>query len=252
MRFGNGFSGQVHGERQIGLSRRRLRGIGLLGLALVAAWLGLPGSGHGQSDSARQFEKIGDKADVSGALCRMPLAFTENRGQWPDSILYRANAGGATMWFTATGAYYQFTRRVSSADGSSAEEEAIFDRRQCPARDAGRDGMETMMIKAGFVGANPKPTMSGDKMMEYKCNYFIGNDKSKWRTDVPNYEAIVLNEVYPGIDLTYYGNGHQMEYDFVVSPGADYSQIRIQVPRVRNRWRSIPKVIWKLRPAGAQ
>ena len=90
------------------------------------------------------------------------------------------------------------------------------------------DSIETMVIKAAFVGANPNPTASGDNLMDYKCNYFLGNDPSKWRTDVPNYEAIVLEEVYPGIDLTYYGNGRQMEYDFVVSPGADYSQIQIQ------------------------
>jgi len=47
----------------------------------------------------------------------MPLAFTENRGQWDERVKFRANAGGATMWFTETGAYYQFTRRIPS-DGT--------------------------------------------------------------------------------------------------------------------------------------
>lgn len=65
-------------------------------------------------------------------------------------------------------------------------------------------------------------------LLEYKCNYFLGNDQSKWRTDVPNYTSVTYQEVYPGIDLKYYGDGRQMEYDFIVPPGADYSQIKVQ------------------------
>ena len=52
------------------------------------------------------------KATAITGLASMPLAFTENQGQWDEQVLFRANAGGATMWFTKSGAYYQFTRRV--------------------------------------------------------------------------------------------------------------------------------------------
>ncbi len=171
---------------------------------------------NGQSNS--------NDAQVIKSISSLPLAFTANQGQWPDSILYRANAGGATMWFTPTGAYYQFTRRVGndsaldSLDPIGRPDKFYHE----------SDSIEIMMLKASFVGANPSPRVSGKSMMEYKCNYFLGNDPTGWRTDVPSYEEIVLKEVYPGIDLTYYGRGRQMEYDFVVSPGADYSQIRIQ------------------------
>ena len=50
--------------------------------------------------------------NVITGLASMPLAFTENQGQWDEQVLFRANAGGATMWFTKSGAYYQFTRRL--------------------------------------------------------------------------------------------------------------------------------------------
>jgi hypothetical protein len=70
--------------------------------------------------------------------------------------------------------------------------------------------------------------MTGIHAMEYKCNYFIGNDPNEWHTDVPNYQALVYEDIYSGIDLKYYGNGKQMEYDFIVEPGADFSQIQIQ------------------------
>ncbi|MFQ6007590.1 MAG: hypothetical protein ACE5K8_01430 [Candidatus Zixiibacteriota bacterium] len=58
------------------------------------------------------------KTTVSRNLSSMPLAFTENQGQWPDSILFRTNAGGATMWFTKNGVYYQFTRAPSSIEAA--------------------------------------------------------------------------------------------------------------------------------------
>ena len=64
--------------------------------------------------------------------------------------------------------------------------------------------------------------------MEYKCNYFLGNDPTKWHTDVPNYEAITLKDIYPGIDLKYSGDGSgQASYEFITSPSADIAQIKV-------------------------
>jgi len=181
------------------------------------------------------------RVSITRNLTSMPLAFTENRGQWDERALFRANAGGATMWFTTEGVVYQFTRRVpadgadvtlSLSKGDVTEEKARLRQAQPDFRDDRfshePDSIETMMIKASFVGANLNPAVRGEDMMEYKCNYFIGNDPSAWRTDVPNYWAIVLEDVYTGIDLKYYGNGKQMEYDFIVSPGADFTQIQIE------------------------
>ena len=58
-------------------------------------------------------------------------------------------------------------------------------------------------------------------------NYFLGNDPSKWRTDVPQYARLKRRDVYPAIDLVFYGNQRQIEYDFVLRPGADASAIRL-------------------------
>ncbi len=162
--------------------------------------------------------------EVNRNIASMPLAFTENQGQWDERVLFRANAGAATMWFSQDGAYYQFTRRVARDDEVSDDPlHPGLDR-----FDRELDSIETMMIKASFVGANPNPQIAGIDAMEYKCNYFIGNEPDKWRTDVHNYEAIIYEDIYDGIDLKYYGNGRQMEYDFIVSPGADPEQIRIE------------------------
>jgi hypothetical protein len=167
---------------------------------------------------------IASSGMLAQSLSSMPLAFTINKGQWPDSIGFRANSGGTTMWFTPGGAYYQFTRRVESKDEAR--------RSDLVGRDRGSfgnstDSIETMLIKASFVGCNQNRQLSGDNLLEYKCNFFLGNDTSTWQADVPNYGAVTYKEVYSGIDLKYYGDGRNMEYDFIVAPGADYSQIKI-------------------------
>ncbi len=160
---------------------------------------------------------------VTKSLTSMPFSFTQNNGQWDEQVKFRANAGGATMWFASDGAYYQFTRTIRSEDSDPFEDVTLsLSKGHRP------DSIETMMIKANFVGANQNPQMVGVDMIDYKCNYFIGNDQLKWATDVPNFTAVMYEQIYDGIDLKYYGNGTHMEYDYIVEPGADFSQIKIQ------------------------
>jgi hypothetical protein len=78
-----------------------------------------------------------------------------------------------------------------------------------------------------LVGASPAPEMDASELQPGVSNYFFGNDPSKWRTNVPHYSRIRYRDVYPGIDLVFYGSGTSLEYDFVVRPGADPSRIRL-------------------------
>jgi PKD repeat protein len=180
----------------------------------------------------------------------MPLSFTKNMGQWDDRVLFRTNAGGATMWFTKEGVTYQFTRRIDTRSGAVPAPGVIVGQDRFGPDTSGlagapplavgdprfdrlgntRDSIETLVLTAKFVGANPNPEVVAEGQMEYKCNYFIGNEPMKWRKDVPNYEAITLKDIYPGIDLKYSGrrgNG-QAAYEFVVAPGADIAQIKVE------------------------
>ena len=85
------------------------------------------------------------------------------------------------------------------------------------------------LLRMKLVGANPNPKIVGMDELPGKSNYFIGNDPKKWRTNVPNYARVKYANVYPGVDLVYYGNQGQLEYDFVVQPGADLRQIALDV-----------------------
>jgi hypothetical protein len=78
-----------------------------------------------------------------------------------------------------------------------------------------------------LLGANPAPAATGLEPMAGKSNYFIGDDPRQWRAEVPTYGKVRFASVYSGIDLVYYGNQRQLEYDFVLSPGADPSAITL-------------------------
>ncbi len=81
-------------------------------------------------------------------------------------------------------------------------------------------------LRIGFSGARAASITAEDALPGH-ANYFIGHDASKWRTDVPMFRRVVARDVYPGIDLVYYGTGQNLEYDFIVHPGADPNKIRL-------------------------
>lgn len=162
---------------------------------------------------------------------QMPLAFTKNMGQWDERVLYRADIVGATMWFTKDGVTYQLTRSIARVAGAALG--AVSDSGQNALTTGerfsdARDSMEQLVLTTKFIGANPNPVVVGEGQMEYICNYFVGNDPTKWHTEVPSYSAIVLKDIYPGIDLRYSGDdSDQAAYEFIAAPGADITQVRV-------------------------
>jgi hypothetical protein len=84
-----------------------------------------------------------------------------------------------------------------------------------------------------LVGSNHAAQASLLEPLEPKLNYFIGNDPSRWRTDIPTYGKARYQNVYAGIDVVYYGNGDQLEYDFIVAPGADPGRIALDFAGAR-------------------
>jgi hypothetical protein len=78
-----------------------------------------------------------------------------------------------------------------------------------------------------LLGANRRAKATAQDELPGTSNYFIGSDPKKWRTNVPNYTKVQFENVYPGVNLVYYGNQQQLEYDFVVAPGANPSVIQL-------------------------
>jgi|GEM_PF-2074936 len=148
------------------------------------------------------------------AVTAMPLPFTENCGQFDPRVRFQAHTRRATVWITGDGVYYDFLRprsRISTEPMASSNRE-----------------VECLTIGVTFIHANPSPSLAGAGLQQYHTNYLIGSDPLEWRTGVPNYDTVVFNGIYSGIDLKYYGNSAGLEYDFIVSPGADASQIEVR------------------------
>ena len=93
--------------------------------------------------------------------------------------------------------------------------------------------MKTSVLRMRFEGSNSTPEIAGTNPLPGKINYFIGNDPTKWHTDIPSYGAVRYKGVYPGVDAVFYGNQQRLEYDFVVAPGADPKAIALNIEGAR-------------------
>lgn len=82
-------------------------------------------------------------------------------------------------------------------------------------------GETAAIIRMSLLGAQIPQRITGQDEAANKSNYFVGNDPSKWRRNVANFARVKIGQVYPGIDLVWYGNQRLLEHDFIVAPGAD-------------------------------
>src|SRR5437773_6308574 len=144
------------------------------------------------------------EARVSETYGKLPLHFEANRGQTDEDVRFLARGAGYSLYLTAGEAVLVLTK---------------------PNPDATQARGTPVVVRMSLVGAAPKPPVSGLDELPGKANYLIGKDPAKWRTNVPTYAKVHYRAVYPGIDLVYYGNQRQLEYDFVVAPGADPNRI---------------------------
>ena len=85
---------------------------------------------------------------------------------------------------------------------------------------------QSPLVKLIPLGANKHPEIIAEGLQKGKISYFIGNNPKEWRTNIPTYSAVVYKEIYDGIDIKFYGNNRQLEYDIIVKPGTDPSQVR--------------------------
>src|ERR1700722_13801248 len=88
-------------------------------------------------------------------------------------------------------------------------------------------GKGTSTLRTKLAGSDPAARLVPEGPQTSVSNYFVGNDPNRWRTSVPNFEKIRYVAIYPGIDLVYYGREGNVEYDWILSPGADSRRIRM-------------------------
>src|SRR6266403_72175 len=161
---------------------------------------------------------------------RLPISFEENVGQSAREVSYLSRGSGFELFLTPQEAVLALQNPVPR-DLSPRHRFATL-RALHQARLA-RKVATTTALRMRFEGSNPKAQIAGLDVMPGRVNYFIGNDPKKWRTDVRTFSRVKYAGLYPGVDLIFYGNGRRLEYDFVVSPGADPDAIRLNLQGAR-------------------
>jgi hypothetical protein len=141
---------------------------------------------------------------ISSAPVTLPLFFEPNQGQTASPVRFLARGSGYGLFLTSDEAVLSLQRH--GANGKPV---------------AGN------VIRMRLEGANTSGRIRGAELLPGKTSYFIGNDPAKWHRDIPQFGRVEYQSVYPGIDLAYYGNQRQLEYDFRVAPGAEPSQIAL-------------------------
>ena len=163
---------------------------------LIAA-LALPG----QASTPSSLSPVAParQAQLQAAYGRLPLTFEANQGQTDPQVKFLSRGSGYSLFLTPTQAV--MTLRPKKAPVS--------------------------VLRMQMVGASPHPQVTGQDVLPGTVSYFRGTDPKAWRTGIATYKKIAYKGVYPGVDLVYYGSQNQLEYDFVVKPGADPKQIAL-------------------------
>ena len=155
-------------------------------------------------------------AEVREAYGRLPLSFEANQGQTDPQVKFLSRGSQNVLFLTTTEAVLVLTQstRGESAQGSSIVGEF-----------GGSEARIGTVLRMTFGGANPTTRVTGLEERTGEFNYLIGNNPTKWNRNVPTYAKVLYEDLYPGIDLLFSGKQRQVEYDFVVHPGADPNQI---------------------------
>ncbi|MFY9573293.1 MAG: SBBP repeat-containing protein [Blastocatellia bacterium] len=155
-------------------------------------------------------------ATVNKARGHLPVTFEANRGQAEADVKFVGRAPGFGLLLKPGEAV--FALGYSKPQSANQRE----DRSSCNAT------LPARRLTMRLEGANAATLISGVERQAPRANYFIGNDPAKWIRDVETYSRVMYSSVYPGVDLLFYGNERQLEYDFTVAPGANPQNIRLR------------------------
>jgi hypothetical protein len=192
---------------------------GVIGLFRNSITEAARGRGNNTLVSGSSAPDEATRAQITEAFGKLPMSFEANKGQTDDKVKFLSRGRGYTLFLTSTEAVLSLSRPEGTGDQSLVTDE---DDQKNKGERSRRD-----VLRMRLVGARSTPQVEGADELSVKSNYFIGNDPKQWRTDVRQYAKVKYTGVYPGVDLVYYGNQQELEYDFIVAPGSSPSKIRL-------------------------
>ena len=164
--------------------------------------------------------QLPSRADINAKFGKLPLTFEANRGQMDPQVRFISRGPGYSAFLTGDGMVLSL-RAHQVLDGQTA------------ATAVSPSKSKKATLQFSLLGAARNPAVVGERPQSGRVNYFVGNNPAKWQRNVPIYAQVRYKSIYPGIDLLYYGNQRQLEYDFVIAPGADPGRIRFDIRGAR-------------------
>lgn len=177
------------------------------------------------------------------------VEFIENKGQWKEDFAYKTMLGNGVAYFHNNG----FTISITHPDDYASMMNRIHGGNKNPSLSNPENPVgpkekdnatlvpianpdfndQPMQVRAhayrvNFLGSNGAATYISNKPTGNESNYFLGDNPAYWKTDVKSFGEVILKEIYPGIDVRYYGGDEKVKYDLVIAPGADTRKIRMQ------------------------
>ncbi len=189
------------------ISARSVRGLIVsilivVGVTMLFGALSLTGRARRQDVSSLQSPgsdpAAAARTRVAEGYGKLPMMFQANAGQTDARVKFTARGPGYSLFLTPGGAVLVLSQKSAEA-----------------------------VLRMSLAGANEQPTVSGMDELPTKVNYFGSSDSSQWQTNIATYGSVRYSQVYPGVDMIYHGNQRRLEYDFVLSPGADWRQIAL-------------------------
>src|ERR1700722_13009684 len=157
------------------------------------------------------------RLQVRNFFSGLPLMFEPNQGQ------ANLDAADPRARFIARGSGYSLF--LGSEGATLGLVSPSSSRKQTASKSEPRQ-VEFLQMK--LAGANPNASLAGSQPLPSVSNYIVGQDPSRWRTAIPQFAQVRYENVYPGINLLFYGNQGRLEYDFQVAPGSDPKQAELE------------------------
>ena len=158
----------------------------------------------------------------------LPLAFEANQGQTDPQVKYMARGSGYTVFLTPNDAVFALHSSTPGSE-STAHTANVVDRFHAHLAQKQINASISMKL----AGGNPQPQIAAQNELPGHSNYFIGRDPSQWQTGVKQYSRVSYRDVYPGVDMAFHGQQRQLEFDFIVAPGASAAPIGFEVSGAR-------------------
>jgi hypothetical protein len=161
------------------------------------------------------------KAPVVRDFGRLPLSFERNQGQTDATVRFLTHSNDSTLFLTPSEAVFTPSAPLSV----NSTKRSALGKTRIKTRTGTKIAPSALRMQ--MVGANPNAGVLQQQPLPGRINYFLGNDPRKWHADVPTFGRVGFHQVYPGVDVVYYGNQKHLEYDFLVAPHADPKQIQL-------------------------